>query len=76
MSQSISHKICEVIEPVASFSRCFCRLVKILQLFLQQNRLHQVHKNVPINDYSTFVQVFPILKEVQHIGLKRYFLFF
>ena len=55
---------------------CFCRLVKILQLFLQQNRLHQVQKNVPINDYLTFVTVFPILKKVQHIGLKRYFLFF
>ena len=55
---------------------CFCRLVKILQLFLQQNRLHQVQKNVPINDYLTFVTVFPILKKVQHIGLKRYFLCF
>ena len=50
--------------------------MKILQLFLQQNRLHQVQKTVPINDYFTFVTVFPILKEVQHIGLKRYFLFF
>ena len=55
---------------------CFSRLVKILQLFLQQNRLHQVQKNVPINDYFTFVTVVPILKKVQHNGLKRYFLFF
>ena len=50
--------------------------MKILQLFLQQNRLHQVQKNVPINDYFTFVTVVPILKKVQHNGLKRYFLFF
>ena len=55
---------------------CFSRRVKILQLFLQQNRLHQVQKNVPINDYFTFVTVVPILKKVQHNGLKRYFLFF
>ena len=55
---------------------CFSRLVKILQLFLQQNRLHQVQKNVPINDYFTFVTVVPILKKAQHIGLKRYVLFF
>ena len=54
----------------------FSRLVKILQLFLQQNRLHQVQKNVPINDYFTLVTVVPILKKVQHNGLKRYFLFF
>ena len=41
-----------------------------------ENRLHQVQKNVPINDYFTFVTVVPILKKVQHNGLKRYFLFF
>ena len=52
--------------------------MKILQLFLQQNRLHQVQKNVPINDYFTFVTVvsIPVFKKVQHNGLKRYFLFF
>ena len=55
---------------------CFSRLVKYLQLFLQQNRLHQVQKNVPINDYFIFVTVVPILKKAQHIGLKRYVLFF
>ena len=76
MSQSSSHKICKVIEPVASISELLQSLVKILQLFLQQNRLHQVQKNVPINDYFTFVTVVPILKKVQHNGLKRYFLFF
>ena len=50
--------------------------MKILQLFLQQNRLHQVQKNNPINDYFTFVTVVPILKKVQHNGLKRYYYFF
>ena len=76
MSQSSSHKICKVIEPVASISAsCFSRLVKNLQLFLQQNRLHQVQKNVPINDYFTFVIVVLMLKKVQHNGLKRYFVF-
>ena len=50
--------------------------MKILQLFLQQNRLHQVQKNVPSSDYFTFVTVVPILQKAQHIGLKRYVLFF
>ena len=49
--------------------------MKILQLFLQQNRLHQVQKNNLINDYFTFVTVVPILKKVQHNGLKRYYYF-
>ena len=50
--------------------------MKILQLFLQQNRLHQVQKNVPINDYFTFVTVVPILKKVQHNGLNVIIIFF
>ena len=76
MSQSSSHKICEVIEPVASFSQLLLSSRENFTAFLQQNRLHQLQKNVPTNDYFTFVTVFPILKKVQHFGLKRYFLFF
>ena len=76
MSQSSSHKICKVIEPVASFSELLQSSCENFTAFSAQNRLHQVQKNVPINDYFTFVTVVPILKKVQHNGLKRYVLFF
>ena len=51
-SQSSSHKICEVIEPVASFSQLL--LSSREQFYLQQNRLHQVQNTVSLNDYYTF----------------------
>ena len=69
-------KFAKLLNLLLLSASCFCRLVKILQLFLQQNRLHQVQKNVPINDYFTFVTAFLYLRKCSTLDCNVIFCFF